>query len=339
MPFRVTIGDQKHDMLGAFATVPETGWGVMLEIDAASAYHAVSKMKQTTLAWAVGSVLIALGLGGLFARRIVDPIRALANGAMRLARGDFSSRIELRSRNELGLLADSFNHMADEIREQVEQLEAAARENKDLFLSSIKMLAEAIDEKDPYTRGHSERVSRFAVATAEAYGLVGRDVEVVQIGALLHDVGKIGIDDRILRKPTVLTDEEFEIMKQHPEKGAHIMGPVKQLADIIPGMRFHHEKVDGSGYPLGLKGEQIPVPAQIISVADTFDAMTTDRPYQKGMDPDFVVGKLRGWVGSRFRADVVAAFERAYREGRIDVRGRKQARPEPVTAGGIAAAG
>jgi HD-GYP domain-containing protein (c-di-GMP phosphodiesterase class II) len=130
-------------------------------------------------------------------------------------------------------------------------------------------------------------------------------------------VGKIGIDDRILRKPTILTDDEFEVMKQHPEKGAHILSPVKQLENIIPGMRFHHEKVDGTGYPAGLRGDEIPVAAQIISVADTFDAMTTDRPYQRGMDPEFVLEKLKGWVGERFRGDVVEAFELAYREGAI----------------------
>jgi HD-GYP domain-containing protein (c-di-GMP phosphodiesterase class II) len=320
MPFRRTVDGERRDMIGAYATVAEVGWGVMVEIDQASAYYAVRKMQETTVLWSAASVLVALVLGSLFARRLVRPIRELADGALRLARGDFSRRIRLKSRNELGTLSEAFNHMAGEIEEQLRALEEAARENKELFLASIRMLAEAIDEKDPYTRGHSERVTRYAVATARACSLDEAAIEKVQIAALLHDVGKIGIDDAILRKPTALTDEEFEVMKQHPEKGAHIMSAVRQLTDILPGMRFHHERVDGTGYPLGLRGDAIPLAAQIISVADTFDAMTTDRPYQRGMDPEFVVGKLRGWVGSRFRADVVAAFERAFRDGQIELR-------------------
>lgn len=333
MPFRIPAsgGNGELALLGAFATVAETGWGVFVEVDSASAYHAVLEMRKTTLQWGALSICLALVLGTLFARRIVHPIRELADGALRLARGDFSQRITLTSSDEIGVLAGSFRHMADEIQEQIQQLGAAARENKELFMGTVKMLAEAIDEKDPYTRGHSERVTRYSMAIARELGLGEPDLERVQIGALLHDVGKIGIDDRILRKPSVLTDAEFEIMKQHPEKGAHIMSAVKQLGDCIPGMRFHHEKVDGTGYPLGLKGDEIPVAAQIISVADTFDAMTTDRPYQKGMDPAFVVGSLQGWVGTRFRADVVAAFARAVQAGAVRV-GRLTEVPEAVPA-------
>jgi len=197
------------------------------------------------------------------------------------------------------------------------------------FIETLRSLVNTLEARDEYTRNHSERVTRFAVAIARSFGMPEHEIENVQIAGLLHDVGKIGIDDRILRKPTMLTDEEFAVMKQHPDKGAQIMGAVKQLEGIIPGMRFHHEKVDGSGYPLGLRGEEIPLPAQIISVADTFDAMTTDRPYQKGMDPEFVLTKMRGWVGTRFRGDVVDAFERAFRGGEIAV-GKPREAPVPA---------
>src|SRR6185295_15450473 len=144
-------------------------------------------------------------------------------------------------------------------------VQRAARENKELFLASVKALAEAIDAKDPYTRGHSERVARYSAAIAEEMGLPSDAVEKVRLAALLHDVGKIGVDDRIIRKPTALTEEEFAIMKTHPAKGASIMGAIPQLQDIIPGMKHHHEKWEGGGYPDGLKGEQIPMQARIVT--------------------------------------------------------------------------
>ena len=120
-------------------------------------------------------------------------------------------------------------------------------------------------------------------------GLPADEVEKVKLSGLLHDVGKIGVDDRIIRKPTALTEEEFELMKTHPVKGAAIMAAIPQLADVIPGMKYHHEKWQGGGYPEGLKGEEIPLQARIVTVADTFDAMTTTRPYQKAMEIQFVV--------------------------------------------------
>jgi HD-GYP domain-containing protein (c-di-GMP phosphodiesterase class II) len=130
-------------------------------------------------------------------------------------------------------------------------------------------------------------------------------------------VGKIGIDDRILRKPGALNDDEFEVMKTHPEKGAAIMGGVAQLAVVIPGMKFHHEKWSGGGYPDGLVSEQIPMQARIVAIADTFDAMTTNRPYQKAMELSYVVEKIVSFGGSRFDPAVVDAFVRAVKAGDI----------------------
>src|SRR5262249_44916978 len=147
----------------------------------------------------------------------------------------------------------------------------AAEENRDLFLGSIRMLAAAIDEKDPYTRGHSDRVAKYSVHIGRQLGLADEELETLQISALLHDVGKIGVDDRVLKKPGALTPEEFHIMRQHPSKGANIMRPVPQLKNMLPGIELHHEQVNGEGYPYGLKGDQIPLMARIIGVANTFD--------------------------------------------------------------------
>jgi HD-GYP domain-containing protein (c-di-GMP phosphodiesterase class II) len=134
----------------------------------------------------------------------------------------------------------------------------------------------------------------------------------VNIAALLHDVGKIGIEDHILKKPSQLTDEEYGVIKQHPRWGAMIMGHISQLKEVVPAIQYHHERLDGSGYPEGRAGEQIPMLARIIAVADTFDAMTTDRLYQKAMDPQFVVSKLHEWKGSRYDPTVVDAMTRIY---------------------------
>src|SRR5262249_38303641 len=159
-------------------------------------------------------------------------------------------------------------------------------ENRDLFMGSIQMLAGAVDEKDPYTRGHSDRVTRYSVLISQELQLTDQSREVVRVAAQLHDVGKIGIEDRILKKPGALTDDEFGIMKTHTTKGANILRPVAQLKEMLPGIELHHESLDGRGYPHGLKDEQIPLLPRIIAVADTFDALTTNRPYQKAHDPE-----------------------------------------------------
>jgi putative nucleotidyltransferase with HDIG domain len=205
--------------------------------------------------------------------------------------------------------------MSESISTAVDNLKRAARENHELFINSIRALAAAIDAKDPYTRGHSERVARYSSQVAKEMGLSAEDVRRVRLSALLHDVGKIGIDDRILRKPTALTEEEFEIMKSHPVKGAAIMEAIPQLHDVIPGMKYHHERWEGGGYPDGLAGEEIPLQGRIVSVADTFDAMTTTRPYQRAMDIRFVFQRLRDLAGNRFDPSVVEALIHSYEKG------------------------
>src|SRR5882757_2321006 len=199
----------------------------------------------------------------------------------------------------------------------------------------------AIDGKDPYTRGHSERVSRFSVATAQALGLAEGEIEKIRISALLHDVGKIGIDDRILKKPSALTDEEFEIMKTHPQKGFKIMSQIPAMRDFLPGMYMHHEMINGQGYPQGLKDDELPMQARIVSVADTFDAMTTERPYQQAMDLEAALTRLKSFTGTRYDPQVVAAFIAACEAGKIRPgvtrvnrqQSQRPSRPLPVLPG------
>ena len=139
----------------------------------------------------------------------------------------------------------------------------------------------------------------------------------MRIAALLHDVGKIGVDDRVLKKPGALTAEEFELMKQHTVKGANIMRPVSQLKEMLPGIELHHEHMDGRGYPYGLTAPQIPLMARVIAVADTLDAMTTNRPYQTAMDLEFALAKIKTLTGAKFDAVIVGALEAAVTSGKL----------------------
>jgi putative nucleotidyltransferase with HDIG domain len=184
-------------------------------------------------------------------------------------------------------------------------------------MGSIRMLAAAIDEKDPYTRGHSGRVAKYSILIAQQLGLAAEELEKIRISALLHDVGKIGVDDRVLKKPGALTTEEFALMKQHPLKGANIMRPVAQLKEMLPGIELHHEHVDGGGYPHGIQGDEIPLMARIIAVADTLDAMTTNRPYQTAMDLEFAMNRIVGLANTKFDAAVVDALSRVVSAGKI----------------------
>jgi HD-GYP domain-containing protein (c-di-GMP phosphodiesterase class II) len=225
--------------------------------------------------------------------------------------------VAVQSRNEVGVLADAFNVMGEEIQKAIEQIQQAARENKELFMGSIRMLANAIDEKDPYTRGHSERVAYYSACVAKHLKMSDEEIENVHLSGIIHDVGKIGIEDKILRKAAALTDDEYEIMKQHPTKGLHILAAVPLLKEKAGEGLMHHENVDGSGYPDGLKGEQIPFLGRIVSVADAFDAMTTDRPYSKAMTYEAAVARLKFLAGKKFDPKCVDAFELAFASGDV----------------------
>ncbi len=320
-PFEIDLGSERLSMLGSCATAliaPDIPLGVMAVINEKAAYSSVTTMIWQATALTLITALIAASVGLLLAYRITSPITAVAAGARAIAAGDFSRRITVRSRSEIGQLADDFNTMAEHIQRYINDLRFAVNENRELFLGTVKALAEAIDGKDPYTRGHSERVKMYAVLMAEHMGLSQEEIEDIRVAALLHDVGKIGIEDRILKKPAALTEEEYTIMKTHPEKGAKIMAEIPQMKKYIPGMYYHHECLDGRGYPLGLKGDQIPLMARIISVADTFDAMTTNRPYQRAMPTEVAVQKIWSFAGTRYDPNVVAALESALKAGKLD---------------------
>jgi len=317
--FTTVENGKNAEMIGTYSTIPDLGWAVVAQrsLEKARGDAGVNELNAQALKFVLVVTFAALILGYLFAVGISTPIRALASSTRAISRGEFHERATVSGAAEISELAQTFNNMADDIESFIARLKQAAQENRDLFLGSIRMLAAAIDEKDPYTRGHSDRVAKYSMLLGQQMGLSADDLDRLRIASLLHDVGKIGVDDRVLKKPGSLTPEEFEVMKQHPTKGANIMRPVAQLKDMLPGIELHHEHVDGRGYPHGLKGEAIPLMARVIAVADTLDAMTTNRPYQSALELEDALKHIRKVTGTKFDSRVVDALEAVVLSGKL----------------------
>jgi HD-GYP domain-containing protein (c-di-GMP phosphodiesterase class II) len=328
--FDLTDGNQRIRMLGTYSPVPSLDWAVVVQKPRAEAYRGVYELQRYGRNLALLAIALSVAISFIAARRITNPLEVLTRSSRAIARGDFTQRVQLKTRTEIGELADTFNVMSAELEQFVLDLKRAANENRELFMGSIQMLAGAVDEKDPYTRGHSDRVTRYSVMIAKEMGIYKDFIEVVRISAQLHDVGKIGIEDRILKKPGALTPEEFEIMKTHTTKGANILRPVAQLKDMIPGIELHHESLDGRGYPHGLKDDDIPLLPRIIAVADTFDALTTTRPYQHAHEPKEALRIIHSLSGKRLDPTAVAALTAIYERGEIQVPRPLPVPPPPV---------
>lgn len=211
----------------------------------------------------------------------------------------------------------AFTHENISTLEKLASQMAVALENarlladmKDLFIGTIKSLSSAIDAKSHWTRGHSDRVTEYALQIGKEMGLQDKELEVLRVAGLLHDIGKIGTYDIILDKPEKLNNAEYEIVKEHPARGSELLLPIKQLSHIVPWIRGHHERLDGTGYPDGLKGDEIPLQAKILAVADTFDSMTSDRPYRETRGREKAIEELKKNAGTQFDPKVVEAFLR-----------------------------
>jgi putative nucleotidyltransferase with HDIG domain len=319
MRFSETFNKRHVETIGTYSTFPEVNWAVVAQrgLSEAAADANVPELNRQALTFVSVVVLIAIIVGYAFAVAISTPIHGLAASTRAISRGEFHQRTTVRGAAEISELAENFNIMAADIEEYIEKLKEAAEANRELFLGSIRMIAAAVDEKDPYTRGHSGRVAKYSTLIGRELGLSDQDLDKLRIAALLHDVGKIGVDDRVLKKPGKLTEEEFELMKQHTVKGANIMRPVSQLKEMLPGIELHHEHMDGRGYPYGLTAPQIPLMARVSAVADTLDAMTTNRPYQNAMELDFALQRIKSLTGAKFDAVIVSALEAAVTSGKL----------------------
>ena len=254
----------------------------------------------------VGALALALLASVWLAHLVTKPIGALSSSLEAMAA---SHHVEARlpitgSSRELDMLTGTFNAL-------MASVEAAEAQREAAYTGAIRALATALDARDPYTAGHSERVSVLSVAIAKALSLPNEDIEVIRLGALLHDIGKIGVPDDVLRKPGALTDAEFACIKQHPVLGARILRSVPFLSRHIPIVELHHERPDGRGYPHGLRADDIPLAARVVHVADAYDAITSARAYRGARPPGEALRELWRCSGTEFHAEIVGALANA----------------------------
>jgi putative nucleotidyltransferase with HDIG domain len=281
---------------------------VALRADAVQA--SVDQIRLLMVLIFVVAALMTLLFGRLVAQRITRPVEHLVRSTAAVSAGDLSHRAPIETNDEIGSLAESFNAMAAGLQSKTQELEES-------YFASIESLARAIDARDPSTFGHSTRVARISLEIAHGMGLDAEAQKILRRSALLHDIGKIGIEDRILRKPGALTDEDWDAMKQHPLIGYKMLSGLNFLKPSLVGILHHHERWDGKGFPAGLTAGAIPMYIRILSVADTVDAMTSDRPYRAGLAFEEALTQIQKNAGTQFDPAVVEALMKRASEVRI----------------------
>jgi HD-GYP domain-containing protein (c-di-GMP phosphodiesterase class II) len=258
------------------------------------------------------NILLSLLLGCLLSLKLTRPIKQLLQGTRVIAAGNLDYQVNIHRKDEIGELADSFNEMAQSLSKSYKNLKIS-------FINALRSLTLALEAKDPYTKGHSERVAEYCRLLGEELGLAADDIETLENLAVMHDIGKIGIQETILNKPEKLTQAERDIMEQHPMIGEDILKPITFLdPDLLSLIRSHHERPDGTGYPDGLQGDEIPLLVSILTVADAYDAMVTDRPYRKAMAHGEALKELFDHVDTQYSASVVEALKKIIEKGVID---------------------
>jgi len=270
--------------------------------------EARSKVAQRLLM--VFGTIVVLGMfaSSLLASFLIRPIRELSAGVDEMKKGTAKDPLRVYSDDELGKLTASFNEMSALIAKQQGHLNKYAGDLEEAYVSIVKVVAAAIDARDSYTHGHSARVAQLSLLIGKRIGLSPGDLGDLEIACLFHDVGKIKTPDSILLKQGRLSPAEYKEMMQHVEYGASILSWAPSLVKYIPSTRHHHEWHNGKGYPDGLTGDSIPIFAAVIAIGDSFDAMTTNRPYRKALPPEEALHEIARMSGTQFRPDLVEAF-------------------------------
>ena len=299
-----------RELLGAYAPARALGWTVFVEEPKADALAPATRMRHATIGIAAVTMLAAIIAGMLFADGIARNIRKVVAGSLGIARGKFGARVQVQRKDEIGELAHTFNYMSQQLSDYDRDNKQLYRDLEKGYIETIRALANSIDAKDSYTRGHSQRVTEYSCEIAQEMGLSEEEIARIQFGGILHDIGKIGIKEKVLGKAAPLTDEEYEYMKTHPLLGVGIVDPIEFLSGVKPIIRGHHERWDGKGYPDGLKGDDIDIGARIVNVADSYDAMVTQRPYNTPMTSDQAIARLTQIAGGQHDPKVTEAFLR-----------------------------
>lgn len=311
---RVIVSIQRKFQLSAFliGTMPLFLFSLATQIRLSTSVDS-SELIADYWKWAAIILLLGVGFSSLGARMLASdiqqPIEDLYKVMKQVQSGDLKVRASDLYSDEFSRLIAGFNHM-------IKGLDAREKMNNQLLQSYFTTLAAALDARDAYTAGHSTRVAKYSLLIGQAVGFTEQELDLLNKTALLHDIGKIGVRDAVLLKEGRLTDEEFEQIKRHPDLGESILKqiePAEAMAPLLPGVRSHHERYDGAGYPDGLKGQDIPVFGRIIAVADAFDAMTSDRPYRKGMPVEKAMAILAEGKGTQWDPRFVQGFMEAYK--------------------------
>ena len=272
-----------------------------VDVDAQEIYAMERAVIIKTLIVLAAGILMALVIGLLIAHRVVNPVQQLITGARYIGQGNLHHRVHVPGDDEISELADAFNEMAN-------NLGASQKKLMNYFFDTVQSLVTVLEIRDHYTLGHSEAVATYSGQIAAQMGIDPKTREMFYKICLLHDIGKVGVRDQVLHKPEKLTEEEWALVKMHPAWGERILKPILEDPLMMAVIRNHHERHDGRGYPDGWAGEQIPLLVSIITVADSYDAMTTTRAYRRAMSQEQAVEQLIKNRGTQFHPDVVDAF-------------------------------
>ena len=256
----------------------------------------------------LAGVLLTLAIGVWLARRITRPVHRLVEATRLVSAGDLEHQAPVTTHDEIGELTDSFNQMTRSLKEKSASLRTAMTQLQDTYLMTIEALAAAVEARDPYTHGHTRRVEEYATIMAKALGATEADISALRRACVLHDIGKIGIEDTILRKQARLEPDEAIRMQKHPVIGVDMLKGIDFLDPVLPLIRHHHERWDGNGYPDELREDEIPLGARILAVADAVDAMTSDRPYRAARTFEYAKTEILKGSGTHFDPEVVTAF-------------------------------
>ncbi|MDD5427647.1 MAG: HD domain-containing protein [Candidatus Omnitrophica bacterium] len=301
---RKMISDKWGVFLSGYSPIRDGDGNVIavLGIDMAAddVYAAEKETERRAFFVLILGILLSATFGFIIAGRVVSPVKKLVEGTRHISSGDLKYKVPAKGSDEIAELADSFNKMGANLFKAREAL-------LDYFYRAVQSLIRILEARDPSTKGHSDRVAGYAVKIAESMGVSKERIELLREAALLHDIGKLGIHEMILSKK-VLSDEDWHAIRKHPAIGAEILKPVCLDPELLSVIKEHHERYDGKGYPDGLSGGKISLLAAIVSVADSYDAMISDRGYQKTMDKAEAIAQLSANSGSQFDPEVVRAF-------------------------------
>ncbi len=292
---------------------------IIVGLDAATLLHGEQAARRKIFLISLAVLVFGSGCTFMLSKLLTTPIKRLASGVSQITAGNYHVEVKVTSRDELGELTRSFNEMSRVIMSQKDRLEGYAGNLEESYFATIRILAAALDARDNYTLGHSARVAQLSLLIGHRLGLASDELKDLEMACFLHDIGKIHVPDHIINKPERLTPEEFQVIKKHPEQGADILRLAESLHKYIPAVLHHHEWYNGEGYPHGLQGDGIPTHAQIVKIADTYDAMTSSRPYRAGCSREEAAAEMLKFSGSQFSPDLVDLFLAALGDYEDDV--------------------